>query len=212
MSEFIFTVDQLKKIVPGAPYIEHWHQALMKCLPDYDINTPLRVAAFLAQCAHESGDFKFIRENLNYSWQGLRKTFPKYFPTDAIAKKYERNPQLIASKVYANRMNNGDEKSQDGWKYRGRGLIQLTGKANYQEFADSLEITIDDAANYLETFEGAVQGACWFWESNNLNDLADKGDIVTLSKRINGGTIGLHERIVKYNTALVVLGKEKSNG
>ncbi len=206
MSELL-TIAQLKKIVPGAPYLDHWYAALIKLLPEYEINTRLRIAAFLAQCGHESGDFKFIRENLNYSWQGLRKTFPKYFPTDAAAKKYERNPQAIASKVYANRMGNGDEASQDGWKYRGRGLIQVTGKTNCQEFADSLEISIDEATEYLETFEGAVQGSCWFWESNNLNALADKGDIVSISKKVNGGDHGMADRIVRYNNALIVLSK-----
>lgn len=202
MSEFVLTLDHLKKIVPAAPYLEEWHEALVQCLADYDINTRLRAAAFIAQCAHESGEFRFIRENLNYSWQGLRKVFPKYFPTDAIAKKYHRNPEAIACKVYANRMGNGDEASKEGWKYRGRGLIQLTGKNNYQEFADSLEIPLNEAADYLETFEGAVQGACWFWEANNLNALADKGDIVSISRVVNGGENGLPDRIIKYNKAL----------
>ena len=168
--------------------------------------TPILAAHFFAQTAHESGDFKAFSENLNYSAKGLRGVFGKYFPTDVIAAQYERQPEKIANKVYANRMGNGDEASGDGYRYCGRGLIQLTGKDNYTWFAASLHITPDEASEYLQTFEGAAQSACWFWETNNLNQWADKGDIVTLTKRINGGTIGLEDRIKHYEHALHVLG------
>ena len=135
------------------------------------------------------------------------KLFGKYFvKAGRDATPYHRQPEKIANKVYANRMGNGPETSGDGFKYCGRGLIQLTGKNNYQNFADSLEMNVEDVPAYLATFEGAAQSACWFWESNNLNQWADKGDIVTLTKRINGGTIGLEDRIKHYEHALHVLG------
>ena len=203
------TKEQLKQLLPKNPYIDHWHDALSKLLPDYEINTPQRIAAFIAQCAHESGGFTALKENLNYKAATLRKIFPKYFPTDAMATEYAAKPnkqEAIANLVYANRMGNGPPESGDGYKYCGRGLIQLTGKNNYIAFADSLEITPEEASEYLATFEGAAQSACWFWESNNLNQWADKGDIVTLTKRINGGTIGLEDRIKHYEHALHVLG------
>jgi putative chitinase len=206
MSNFILTKEQLSKIIPGNPYLDYWYSALERCLPDYDINTPPRVASFLAQCAHESGNFKFLKENLNYKAASLRRVFPKYFPDDAIAAQYAGKQEMIANRVYGGRMGNGPEATGDGWKYCGRGLIQLTGKQNYQNFADSIETPVEDIPEYLATFEGAVQSACWFWESNNLNQFADKGDIITMTKRINGGTIGLEDRIKHYNHALHVLG------
>lgn len=200
------TVEQLGEMIKGNPYVDEWHEALSQLLPDYDIDTPQRIAAFVAQCAHESANFRILKENLNYRWQSLRKTFPKYFPTDELAKQYERQPQRIANKVYANRMGNGPESSGDGWRYCGRGLIQLTGKNNYQAFADSLEMPVEEVPEYLATFEGAAQSACWFWETNNLNRFADKGDIRGLTRAINGGFIGLEDRIKHYNHALHVLG------
>jgi putative chitinase len=203
---FILTREQLGQMVPGNQYLSHWYEALSEILPEYDINTPQRVAAFIAQCAHESGGFKFLKENLNYKAASLRKVFPKYFPSDDLAQAYEKKPEKIANRIYGNRMGNGPEDSGDGFRYCGRGLIQLTGKDNYSWFAASLEIPVEEASEYLETFEGAVQSACWFWETNNLNQWADKGDILTLTKRINGGTIGLDDRIKHYNHALHVLG------
>lgn len=134
------------------------------------------------------------------------KVFPKYFSEMSLAKSYEKQPQRIANKIYANRMGNGDEASGDGWKYRGRGLIQLTGKTNYTWFAASLEISPEEAAEYTQTFEGAAQSACWFWETNKLNNEADKGDIKTMTRKINGGFIGLDDRIKHYQHALHVLG------
>ena len=205
----VLTLGQLKQMLPKNPYVADWHEALSQLLPDYDINTPQRIAAFVAQCAHESGNFMVLKENLNYRAATLRKIFPKYFPTDAIANDYATrlNKQMhIASRAYANRMGNGDEASLEGWKFCGRGLIQLTGKNNYQAFADSLEMDIDDVPEYLGTFEGAAQSACWFWETNNLNKWADAGDIKELTRRINGGYIGLADRVKHYNHALHVMG------
>lgn len=203
------TLQQLKQLLPKNPYVEHWHHALEQLLPDYDINTPKRIAAFIAQCAHESGGFTAIKENLNYKAPTLRKLFSKYFPNDEIAAVYASKPnkqEAIANRIYASRMGNGDEKSGDGYRYCGRGLIQLTGKSNYQAFADSLEMNVEDVPEYLATFEGAAQSACWFWEANNLNRFADAGDIKGLTKAINGGYIGLEDRIKHYEHALHVLG------
>jgi putative chitinase len=203
------TQEQLKQLLPKNPYVAYWHKALEQLFPDYEINTPQRMAAFIAQCAHESGGFMVLTENLNYRWQSLRKVFPRYFPDDAIAQDYANRPnkqEAIANRVYGGRMGNGPEESGDGWRYRGRGLIQLTGRDNYTWFAASLQITPEEATEYLATFEGAAQSACWFWETNKLNQWADKGDILTLTKRINGGTIGLDDRIKHYEHALHVLG------
>jgi len=203
---FDFQKSHLQEMIGKNQYIDYWYKAICEILPEYEINTPHRVAAFIAQCAHESGGFKFLKENLNYKAPSLRRVFAKYFPTDELAKAYEKRPEMIANRVYANRMGNGPEESGDGWKYCGRGLIQLTGKNNYTFFAGSLDMDVEDVPEYLETFEGAVQSACFFWEQNNLNQWADKGDILTLTKRINGGTIGLDDRIKHYNHALHVLG------
>ena len=206
---FDFTADHLQQIIPQNQHVEHWFEALEKILPDYDINTPERVAAFLAQCAHESGGFNAIQENLNYRAVTLRKVFPKYFPTDELANQYASQPnkaELIANRVYANRMGNGDEASGDGFRYCGRGLIQLTGKSNYSRFAESIDTPVEEVTDFLQTFEGCVQSAAWFWEANNLNQYADSGDILTMTKRINGGTIGLEDRKQHYQHALQVFG------
>ena len=201
----MFTLHQLKEIIPGNPNTEAWYEALIQILPEYEIDTPERIAAFLAQCVHESGGFKAIKENLNYKAASLRKVFPKYFPTDELAAQYAHNQEAIANRVYGNRMGNGDEDSGDGYAYCGRGLIQLTGHDNYKAFADSLSSSMEEIVEFLQTFEGCVQSACWFWESNGLNDLADKGDIKAMTKRINGGYIGLEDRIKHYEHALHVI-------
>jgi putative chitinase len=203
------TQQQLQQLLPKNPYVPQWHHALSQLLPDYEIDTPQRIAAFVAQCSHESGGFTALKENLNYRWETLRKIFPKYFPTDDLAKAYAAMPnkqEAIANRCYASRMGNGDEQSGDGFRYCGRGLIQLTGKNNYQLFAESLEMNVEDVPAYLATFEGAAQSACWFWESNNLNRFADVGDIKGLTRAINGGYIGLEDRIKHYEHALHVLG------
>jgi len=199
------TLDQLKQMVKN-PHIDHWHEVLDQLLPDYDINTPLRVAHFIAQCAHESGNFVFIKENLNYRADSLMKTFKRYFPTLDLAQQYEKKPEKIANRVYANRMGNSDEASGDGWRYCGRGLIQLTGRDNYTFFAGSLGISVEDASEYLATFEGAAQSACWYWEQNNLNRFADANDVKGLTRAINGGYIGLEDRQKHTEHALHVLG------
>ena len=196
--------DQLAQILPGNAYIEHWTDALNKILPDYDITTPQRVAAFLAQTAHESGGYTALHENLNYTAQSLCRVWPSHFTAD-IADQYAHNPEKIANRAYAGRMGNGDEASGDGWNFCGRGLLQVTGRVNYQAFADSLQMNIADVPAFLQTFEGAVQSACWFWENNNLNAYADSGDFVTMTKKINGGTLGLDDRQHRYLQAMQVL-------
>jgi putative chitinase len=203
--EFNFTKEKLAQIIPGNPNLDHWFEALCEILPDYEINTPQRVAAFLAQCAHESGGFRAIKENLNYKAASLNKVWPKYFPTMEIANAYAQQPEKIANRAYANRMGNGPEESGDGWKFCGRGLIQLTGKDNYSRYAASTEQSLDEASEHLTTFEGCVQSAAWFWEANNLNQYADSGDILTMTKRINGGTLGLEDRQNHYAHAIQVL-------
>jgi len=203
---FDFKKEHLAEMIGKNPYLDYWYNALCEILPVYEIHTPERVAAFMAQCAHESGYFRFLKENLNYRAESLLKTFPKYFKTLDEAKRYERKPEMIASKVYANRMGNGDEASGDGFRYLGRGLIQLTGKNNYTLFAAAVDTPVEQIPEYLQTFEGAIQSACWFWEQNNLNKFADSRDITTMSKRINGGTIGMEDRIMKYNKFLKLVG------
>jgi putative chitinase len=201
----ILSLQQLKQMVKN-PHVDHWHEALDQLLDDYDINTPLRVAHFVAQCAHESGNFVFIKENLNYKAASLQKIFSKYFPTAELAAQYANQPEQIANRIYANRMGNGPETSGDGFRYCGRGLIQLTGKDNYTFFAGSLNIPVEEASDYLATFEGAAQSACWFWEQNNLNRFADANDTKGLTRAINGGYIGLEDRISHTEHALHVLG------
>jgi putative chitinase len=203
---FDFKKEHLAQVIPGNPYLDHWFHALSEILPEYDINSPKRVAAFLAQCAHESGGFKFLKENLNYKAESLVKVFPKYFKTLDEAKKYEKQPEKIANKIYGGRMGNSPESSGDGFRYCGRGLIQLTGKDNYTLFAASIDTPIEDIPEYLQTFEGAVQSACYFWESTGLNKEADAGDIKTMTRKINGGYIGLDDRIKHYEHALHIFG------
>jgi len=205
MSDCTLTSDQLKQMVKN-PYIDHWYSALAQLLPDYELNTPLRVAHFVAQCAHESGNFVFIKENLNYKAASLQKTSAKYFPTAELAAEYANQPEKIANRIYASRMGNGNETSGDGYRFCGRGLIQLTGRDNYTFFAGSLDISVEDASQYLETFEGAAQSACWFWEQNNLNRFADANDVKGLTKAINGGYIGLENRQSHTEYSLHVLG------
>lgn len=202
---FDFTKEKLAKCLSRNKNIDSLYEAFNTVLPRYNITTVERVAAFLAQCGHESADFTVLKENLNYSAEGLSKVFPKRFPTVAAAQPYNRNPEKIANKIYADRMGNGPEASGEGFKFRGRGAIQLTGKENYSKFAASVGKTLDEAVSYCETLDGAIESACWFWNTNKLNDIADKNDIVTLTKRINGGTIGLEDRKHHFENNLIVL-------
>jgi putative chitinase len=205
--DFDFTVDKLAQCINNSK-INEWYDHIVQVLPDYEINTVNRIACWLAQMGHESGNFKFVVENLNYSANGLRSVFGKYFPTDALAQQYQRQPEKIANKVYANRMGNGDEASGDGWKFRGRGIIQITGKNNYVNCSQTLygdaNILLDNP-DILCEIDGAVRSACWFWNSRQLNDWADNLDNLTITKKINGGTHGLADRDQRLQKNLKVL-------
>lgn len=199
------TEEIIKNIFPHNKNPKEIAESLNLILPKYDIDTKNRIASFLAQCGHESGEFNRFTENLNYSAEGLCKTWPKRFPTLESAKPYARNPEKIANKVYSGRMGNGNEKSGDGWKYKGRGAIQLTGKENYTKFAKFLNKTLDETVSYCETLNGSIESACYFWEINNLNIWADIPDMETLTKKINGGLTGLEDRIRHFEKSIAEL-------
>ena len=167
----------------------------------FEINSPLRLAHFLAQCGHESGGFRLVKENLNYSAKGLMGIFKKYFPNETLAKAYERKPEKIANKVYSSRMGNGDEASGDGAKYCGRGFIQLTGKTNYQAFFKSIGADVNTDPTLVAT-QYPLASAAWFFNKNGLHKLADGGAtdavVTSITKRVNGGTIGLADRIKHF--------------
>lgn len=189
-------LDKLKGHVP---------EAVLAQIPDtmskFQINTPLRLAHFLAQCGHESGGFKVVNENLNYGAKGLLTTFKKYFPDEATAKLYERKPEKIANIVYASRMGNGDKASGEGWKYRGRGYIQLTGKDNYKAFDVIVTENILENPDLVAT-KYPLLSAAWYWNSRKINLDADKGAtdavVTAVTKKVNGGTIGLPDRIKHF--------------
>lgn len=193
----VLTREILKEIMPHAKEvnIEFYLDGLNSLLAEYEINTPLRLAHFLAQIAHESGSFRYKSENLNYSAQALRSVFGKYFKTDEIANNYARDPEKIANVVYADRMGNGDVASGDGWRYRGRGLIQLTGCENYTHCGEMIGKDLQAEPDLvLEDPNVAVAAACWYWQSKKLNKYADLDDIKSVTKRINGGYNGLKDR------------------
>ena len=192
----LLTIDELLYINNNLYKIkcEEYIDALNKVLPENDINTPLRVAHFLAQVIHESAHFKTNSENLNYSASALQSVFKKYFPNATIANEYARKPEKIANRVYANRMGNGDEASGDGWTFRGRGLIQLTGRNNYTACKTDMKIDIVKNPDLLLVPEYALKSACWFWNKNNLNQYADKDDVVSITKKVNGGLNGIESR------------------
>jgi putative chitinase len=206
MFEFDFTEEKLSELIPKAKFgVGVWFKELEEILPTFEIISVQRVAAFIAQTAHESAGYTALEENLNYSAQGLMRTWPKRFPTLESAQPYHRQPAKIANKVYANRMGNSSEASGDGFRYRGRGLIQLTGRSNYSTFAEYCNISLEEAPTYLETPRGAVHSACWYWYVRDLNPFADIADIEGMTILINGGKIGLADRIKHYNHAIDVL-------
>jgi len=183
----------------------HIPDTVIAQIPDvaakFGINTPLRLAHFLAQCGHESGGFKLVNENLNYSADGLKKIFPKYFAQAGLAESYARQPEKIASRVYGGRMGNGDESTKEGFKFRGRGYIQLTGKSNYTEFDKFVDDDILGNPDLVAT-KYPLLSAAWFFHKNGLNAIADKGaddaTVTSVTKRVNGGTIGLPDRIKHF--------------
>ncbi len=206
--EVVLTAAQLKEIMPQATAenIEKYLAPLNNGMPDFEINTPLRAAHFIAQVAHESGSFRYSVENLNYSAKALRAVFGKYFPTNELAEEYARKPEKIANRVYGNRMGNGDEASGDGWKYRGRGLIQLTGCDNYRRCSEGIGLNLaEDPDQVSDNPVVSVKAVGWYWQTNNLNRYADADDIKGITRRINGGLNGLEDRMEFLERAKHVL-------
>ena len=183
---------------------QKWEEPLQQTFNKYSLNTALRQAAFIGQCQHESNNFRTLEENLHYSAAGLMRTWSSRFPSTDVAEQFANNPEKIANKVYAGRMGNTEE--GDGWAYHGRGLIQLTGRDNYRNCGTSIGMNLITNPELLLQPKGAVLSAGWFWNKHGLNDLADSRDYETMTKRINGGTLGLDDRIAKINKALEILG------
>jgi putative chitinase len=204
----MLTAEKFGELFPNCKDPEGWVDAMNEVFPKYDIDTPERIAAFVAQCGHESGGWRVFSENLNYSAKALDAVFGKYFVrAGRDANEYARQPEKIANIVYANRMSNGDTDSGDGWRYRGRGPIQLTGKANYSAFSNDMGVdAVENPDQVSEDKEIALMSAIWFWNKNGLNRYADSGDIKTMTKRINGGYIGLEDRIHHWEEALKAMG------
>jgi putative chitinase len=205
--DFDFTVEQIRALVPralGGP--DDWYESMYEALPQYGITSVPRVAAFIAQCAHESGGFSTLEENLNYKAATLTRIWPQRYPA-GVADQFAGNPEAIANKSYGGRMGNGPEDSGEGWKFRGRGLLQLTGKDNYSSCSKFMfqDDTLLDTPDILLDAYYAIHSACWFWHKNNLNQYADSGDFVTMTKKINGGIIGLEDRKKHYAHAVDVL-------
>jgi putative chitinase len=191
-------IQPIKTLLPESIF-----NRLPEVIKRYEINTPKRLAHFISQCGHESGGFKVFTENLNYSAEGLLKTFPKYFNAETAAAS-ARKPERIANRVYANRMSNGNEESGDGWKFRGRGCIQLTGRANYTAYDQAVPENVLENPD-LVAGALALDSAGWFWKTNGLNKIADAGDVTAVTKRVNGGTHGLADRQSRYSALIALL-------
>ena len=195
------TAEQLKRLHIG----EQWLDALNETFARFDISTPIRQASFIGQCGHECGSFKVLEENLNYRAETLMKLWKSRFPTIEVANEYARNPKKIANKVYASRMGNRDESSGDGYRFRGRGCIQLTGHANYFHAGQACGEDFVMNPDLVATPKFAAMTAGWFWSTHKLNQYADGSDFLTMTKKINGGTIGLQDRINHINHALNII-------
>lgn len=199
------TPDQFKQIMPKAP--DDWTAAMIEAMPRWDISTPKRQSAFLAQLAHESVEMTHVEENLNYSAQGLMRTWPRLFPTLDAAAPFERKPEKIANYVYANRIGNGGPETGDGWMYRGRGPIQLTGRANYKACGLAIGQDLENMPEIALRPSIGSEIACWYWYSRALNDKADNDDFEGITRAINGGLIGLEDRKRYHEKAKQVLGE-----
>ena len=208
----LITEAQLAAMIPTNKEVGEWCAALNEMLPKYGITTDKRIASFVSQCAHESADFKILQENLNYKEATLLKVFPRYFgPGKENAAEYAGKPEKIANYVYMDKNRSkagalGNVKDGDGWLFSGKGLKQVTGRANTTAFGKTVGMTAEEAAAYLLTKKGALESALWFWGSRNLNEVADTGDQVRLTKIINGGDIGLADRQARYAKAMAALG------
>ena len=210
----ILTKDMLAAMIPGNDKVDMWFEAIQEIFPKYEINTPERMAGFIAQCAHESNNFRSLEENLNYSEDALLRVFGRYFgkAPKASASEYARNPEMIANRVYNDEFRKykmGNTQPGDGWMFRGRGLKQLTGRENYTKFGKSVKMSAEQAAEYVATEKGAIESACWFWNNKKLNAIADQCDIVKMTKKINGGDIGLADRTSRYENAMELLTGKK---
>ena len=206
----MITLDQFSAMISKNKDPKSWYDAAVPMFEKYGINTPLRIAGFMAQCAHESADFTMLEENLNYREETLLKVFPRYFGAGKRnAAEYAKNPEKIANYVYMDEFRSskmGNTKPGDGWRFRGRGIKQLTGRDNYTNFGKSIGMSAEEAAEYVATPKGALESACWFWATNKLEKWADADDNVGLTKKINGGTIGLDDRNKRYEAAKAILG------
>ena len=204
------TLEQFRKTIPTNTNPQEWYAVLPAFFKKYEINTRNRVAAFLAQTGHEAMDWRVVNENLNYSEAGLLKTFGRYYRTPGLAAQHARKPETIANWVYDDRNpartnKLGNTQNGDGWKFRGGGIKQLTGRFNYTAFGKDIGMTADEVAAYVRTPAGALESAGWFWKKNNLQTYADRDDIVGMTKAINGGTIGLPDRQARYARAKSIL-------
>lgn len=202
---FELTKEQVAEMLKGNKNADAWYNAMVEILPKYDINTISRIAGFIAQCKHESTNFTELEENLHYKAETLDKIFPKYFGKNRKSADYAMKPEMIANVVYASRLGNGDTASGDGYNFRGRGIIQLTGRDNYAAFGKSIGKTAEEVIPYLSTIEGALESACWYWNSRKINAACDAHDITKMTKLINGGLIGLEDRTTYYNDNLIIL-------
>lgn len=207
----MITLEQFQKMIPTNSSANEWYPIAVDFFKKYDIDTTNRIAGFMAQCGHESNDFKSLEENLNYSVESLLRVFPRYFGKGKEdPKEYAKNPEKLANYVYmdANRSKQGalgNTQAGDGWRFRGGGIKQLTGRNNYAAFAKGVGMTTEEAADYVRTKQGAFESACWFWKTNGIAKYADADDIVGMSKRINGGDIGLADRKARYAKAKTIL-------
>ena len=204
--QFDFTLEKFQQIIYNKNSVS-WFSSISDVLPKYEINTQIRVAAFLAQTGVESNNYQWLTEDLSYTADQLLKVFPYYFKTSDKAQAYAHQPEKIANLVYSNRLGNGPESSGDGWKYRGRGIIQVTGKENYSLCSSAIydDNRLLSSPELLISTDGAIRSACWYWNNKYLNDYADQGNIDEITYLINGGYNGQQERTDKYNLALSIL-------
>ena len=207
----MIALSHFRQMIPTNTEADVWHPIAVDFFEKYEINTPNRIASFMAQTAHESNDFRNLEENLNYSVENLLRVFPRYFGKGkANPAEYARNPEKLANYVYmdVNRTKTGalgNTQPGDGWRFRGGGIKQLTGRNNFTRFGADIGMTAEQAADYVRTKKGAFESACWFWKKNNLARFADADDIDGMSRKVNGGTIGLEDRRVRYARAKAIM-------
>lgn len=200
------TTGLITSLLRGNSGADRWAYEALEILPKYEITTPRRLAGFFAQCGHESADFTVLEENLNYRAETLNKVFPKYFiKAGRDANLYSRQPEKIANLVYADRMGNGNVESGDGYRFRGRGIIQLTGRENYTKFGKTVGLTPEQVIDYVRTKKGALESACWYWKTRAINAACDADDLIKMTKLVNGGTNGLEDRAERYKEALAII-------